>query len=84
MPTPTLEPSTQQLKYHLQQAAVIIDRLCLELDHQRRDYAQLQQEYEKLQQVYQRALACLAIHAVPVVETKKVVDLPPFLKGGKC
>ena len=57
MPIPTLEQSTHQLKYHLQQAAVIIDRLCLELDHQRRDYTHLQQEYEQLQQVYQRAIA---------------------------
>ena len=81
MPTPTLEQSTQQLKYHLQQAAVIIDRLCLELDHQRRDYAHLEQEYDQLQQIFLRANAYLNVQVA--AETKKVVDLPPFLKGGK-
>ena len=80
MPTPTL--STQQIKYHLQQAAIIIDGLCLELDCQRRDYAHLEQEYEQLQQIFLRASAYLSVHVA--AETKKVVDLPPFLKGGKC
>ena len=84
MPTPTLEQSTQQLKYHLQQAAAIIEELCHELERQQPDYAYLQQQCERLLWTYRQALACLAVHAIPVVAQKKVVDLPPFLKGGKC
>ena len=85
MPTPTLEQSTQQLKYHLQQAAAIIDGLCHELDRQQQDYAYLQQQCKQLLWNYRQALACLAVHATPVAEPKKVVDLPPFLiKGGNA
>ena len=83
MPTLTLKQSTQQLKYHLMQAAMIIDELCHELERQQPDYAYLQQQCERLLWIYRQASACLAVHAIPVVKPKKVVDLPPFLKGGK-
>lgn len=87
MPTQTLEQleqSMQQVEYHLREAAAIIDELSRNLDCQRQKYDYVGQECERLLWNYRQARACLSVYAAPVVEPKKVVDLPPFLQGGNC